>query len=312
MRARSLLCLALLALVLSYCSQAAAPSTLVRRGATDTVAPSPSPSPVPAPLVFDSSRALEHTRFLSVDIGPRVAGTEGEERAAQYIEQTMKSAHLEVSCQQFTRADRKPSANIIGRIPGADYTKGYFLIGGHYDTFGESPGGNDNGSGTAVVMTLGELFGNSAQEFSQRRVPIEFVGFTGEEVDPETRAHHEGSLAYVAALANPALVQGMLSIDMVGAGADLKIVGWRERETPLPGELARIAQEIGIPHQVLTKGNFSDHTSFLRKGISAALLWSGDHPTLHKATDKFEVVQTESVERTGRLTLEWLRRRNGI
>jgi hypothetical protein len=311
-RKRNLLLLALLAIVPSSCSPAAAPSTEVPRGSTDTVTTSPSPSPVPPPLVFDASRAMEHARHLSVDIGPRVAGTEGEERAAQYIEQTLKSAHLEVSRQQFTRADRKPAANIIGRIPGADYSKGYFLIGGHYDTFGKSPGGNDNGSGTSVVMTISELFGNSAEEFSQRRVPIEFVGFTGEEVDPETRAHHEGSLAYVAALADPALVQGMLSIDMVGAGADLKIVGWRERDTPLPGELAAIAQEIGIPHQVLRKGNLSDHTSFLRKGIPAVLLWSGDHPTLHKSTDKFEVVQTESVERTGRLTLEWLRRRNGL
>lgn len=312
MRTRYLLLLAPLALALAYCSPATAPSTDVQRGSTESVIPSPSPSPVPAPLVFDASRAMEHTRFLSVDIGPRVAGTEGEERAAQYIEQNMKSAHLEVSRQQFTRADRRPAANIIGRIPGSDYSRGYFVIGGHYDTFGESPGGNDNGSGTAVVMTIGEHFGNSAKEFAQRRVPIEFVGFTGEEVDPETRAHHEGSLAYVAALADPASVQGMLSIDMVGAGADLKIVGWRDRDTPLPGELASIAQELGIPHQVLTRGNTSDHTSFLRKGIAAAVLWSGEHPTLHKATDKFEVVQTESVERTGRLTLEWLRRRNGL
>jgi Zn-dependent M28 family amino/carboxypeptidase len=255
---------------------------------------------------------MEHTRVLSVDIGRRVAGTEGEKRAAAYIEQMMRAAHLEVSRQEFTRADGEAAANIVGRIPGADYATGYFVIGGHYDTFGESPGGNDNGSGTAVVITLGELFGNIAKDFLGKRVPIEFVGFTGEELDAESKGHLEGSTAYARVLPDPPAVHAMLSIDMVGAGADLKIVGWREKNTPLPSELAGVAKEMGIPHEVITKGNISDHTPFLRRGIPALLLWSGDHDTIHKATDTFEVVQLESVDRAGRLTLEWLRRRNGL
>lgn len=255
---------------------------------------------------------MDHARVLSVEIGKRVAGTQGEEKAAQYIELTMKAAQLDVSRQRFTRADDGMSANIVGRISGADYSKGYLLVGGHFDTLGESPGGNDNGSGTAVVLTLAEHFGESAGGFSQRRVPIEFVAFAAEEVDPDSKKHHEGSLAYAESLSNPATNLAMLSIDMVGNGPDLKIVGWRGHQSPLTDELAAIATEIGIPHQVIVKGDISDHTSFLRKGVPASMLWSGDHPSLHKASDTFDVVQVESVERTGRLTLEWLRRRNGL
>ena len=302
----------LIVIALLSCSAPVAPSDVAPGLVTPSPAVSPSPSPVPPPLEFNVSAAMQHTRHLSVDIGKRPAGSPGEEVAAAYIEEFFRTARLEVMRQAFQRADGGTSYNIIGRIAVADYSAGYLLIGGHYDTFGESPGGNDNGSGTAVVMALAELFGMQGAEFDSRKVAIEFVAFAAEEVNPSSGKHHEGSLAYAAGLSDPPLVQAMLSIDMVGNGPDVKLVGWRERRSPIPQELAVMAAEIGVPHEVLVRGDISDHTSFLRKGVPSALLWSGNHATLHKASDTFEVVQAESVERTGRLTLEWLRRRTGL
>lgn len=304
--------LLILVLLLSCSAPGGAPSQVTPGPVTLSPAVSPSPSPVPPPLEFNAARAMEHTRHLSVDIGKRLAGSPGEEVAAAYIEEVFRAAKLDVTRQAFQRADGGTSHNIIGRIAGADYSAGYLLIGGHYDTFGESPGGNDNGSGTAVVMALAELFGTQGAEFDSRKVAIEFVAFAAEEVNPSSGKHHEGSLAYAAGMSDPPLVQAMLSIDMVGNGPDLKLVGWREGASPIPQELAVIAAEIGVPHEVLVRGDISDHTSFLRKGVPSAFLWSGNHPTIHKASDTFEVVQVESVDRTGRLTLEWLRRRTGL
>ena len=302
----------LILVVLLSCSAPAGPPDVAPALVTPSPAASPSPSPVPPPLEFNAATAMEHIRHLSVDIGKRPAGSPGEEAAAAYIEEVFRAAKLEVTRQAFQRADGGTSYNLIGRIAGADYSAGYLLIGGHYDTFGESPGGNDNGSGTAVVMALAELFGMQGAEFDSRKVAIEFVGFAAEEVNPSSGKHHEGSLAYAAGMSDPPLVQAMLSIDMVGNGPDLKLVGWRERASPIPQEMAVIAAEIGVTHEVLVRGDISDHTSFLRKGVASAVLWSGNHPTIHKASDTFEVVEIESVERTGRLTLEWLRRRTGL
>ncbi len=66
-----------------------------------TPAPSPSPATT-APLAFDSARALEHIRVLSVDIGIRAAGTDGERRAAEYIRGQLSSYGYRSLSQGFT------------------------------------------------------------------------------------------------------------------------------------------------------------------------------------------------------------------
>ncbi|MEO7803567.1 MAG: M28 family peptidase, partial [Actinomycetota bacterium] len=138
--------------------------------------PSPTPSP-PSPLVASVERALQHDRVLSVDIGPRVSGTPGEKAAADYLNKALTEAGLEVRRQRFTRTDGGESENIIGRIPGVDYSTGYFVIGGHYDTVVGSPGGNDNGSGTALTVAIAEVV-------SKRSLPVEFIAFASEERHP--------------------------------------------------------------------------------------------------------------------------------
>ncbi|MDR6226012.1 M28 family peptidase [Desmospora profundinema] len=55
---------------------------------------------------FDSARALEHIRHLSVDLGPRVTGTEQEEEASRYMERLFKRYGYKVSTQKFSIPDR--------------------------------------------------------------------------------------------------------------------------------------------------------------------------------------------------------------
>ena len=48
--------------------------------------------------------------------------------------------------------------NIVGLIPGKHYNTSndrIVLIGAHWDTFGLSPGLNDNGSGVASLLEVG-------------------------------------------------------------------------------------------------------------------------------------------------------------
>lgn len=51
---------------------------------------------------FDASRAFEHTRKLSVDLGKRVAGTQGSVTAADYIAGEFEKSGLQVTRQAFT------------------------------------------------------------------------------------------------------------------------------------------------------------------------------------------------------------------
>ncbi len=86
------------ALFVAACSpQVAPPVTVPQRAATPALV---QPTAVAASF-FDSSRAFEHNRKLSVDIGKRVAGTQGSQNAADYIAREFENYGLEVSRQPF-------------------------------------------------------------------------------------------------------------------------------------------------------------------------------------------------------------------
>jgi len=101
----SLLALALIA-PMSACSGGAAPYPAATSAGPIAPATTPSPAPAsatPAPApAFDPARALEHIRALSVGIGIRAAGTEGERRAAEYIRAQLASYGYQVFSQGFT------------------------------------------------------------------------------------------------------------------------------------------------------------------------------------------------------------------
>ena len=71
---------------------------------TVTVTPSatPEPSPTPQPTaVFSAERAMAHVMALASEIGPRVAGEEGADLAADYIAEQFEAYGYEVHRQIF-------------------------------------------------------------------------------------------------------------------------------------------------------------------------------------------------------------------
>lgn len=268
---------------------------------TSIASASPSPTPSP-PAAFSTEQAMVHIRELAVGIGPRPAGSAGEAKAVEYLESTLRDLGYETSLMQFERYDGGVSSNVIARFKGVDYANGYVIVGGHYDTVLNAPGANDNASGVGVVMALAQAFGG-------RNLPVEFVGFGAEEYPPSRAEHHAGSRAYAAGLVDPTVVRAMVSVDMVGAGPSVLIVKTRAHADLLQKEIDGIAHSRGVAHEMRIEGDFSDHVEFAKRKIPAAWLWSGSHPTLHRPSDKIEVVQPGSVERAGVLLFEWLRRR---
>ncbi|RST61609.1 M28 family peptidase [Siminovitchia terrae] len=55
---------------------------------------------------FSSEKAMKHLQHLSVDIGPRVTGTDEERQAVQYIQNEFKKLGYDVSTQEFSIPDR--------------------------------------------------------------------------------------------------------------------------------------------------------------------------------------------------------------
>jgi hypothetical protein len=123
-----------------------------------------------------------------VGFGPRLTGTYGCEKTAQYIYDQFNSMGLQAKKQNWTvlhtghnLRNLKPrilqSQNIEGILPGNDPTsKKIIIFNAHYDTTKLSPGADDDGSGTAAVLAAAHVL----SQFTFNHT-IRFVTFSGEE-----------------------------------------------------------------------------------------------------------------------------------
>ncbi|MCA1839431.1 MAG: M28 family metallopeptidase [Actinomycetota bacterium] len=254
--------------------------------------------------MFSTAAALERDKFLSVTIGPRPAGSEGETKAADYIESEFRSFGFTVERQPAKRLDGGTSFNIIATDPSADANAAYILLGGHYDTVPPSPGGNDNGTGIAVLLTV-------AEQIAGRHLPIRFVAFAGEEIQRTTREHHIGSRALAASLKDPKAVKAMLSVDQVGFG-QMDFITYRQTSLDLLDGLQKVCDSLAVPYTHHAKGNISDHVPFAQIGIPSILFSTTDIPQRHTPQDTFDRVDPAAVDRAGRVLAEWIRRETAI
>ncbi|MDH7516948.1 MAG: M28 family peptidase [Candidatus Thermoplasmatota archaeon] len=118
-----------------------------------------------------------------VNIGPRVTGTYGCEKAAEYIYQQFKNAGLKTRYQYWQSLNNRiplrflKDKNVEATHYGTDQnSKEVIVFNAHYDSVKVSPGANDDGSGVAAVLTAAYIL--SKFEFNRT---IKFVTFSGEE-----------------------------------------------------------------------------------------------------------------------------------
>jgi len=154
-------------------------------------------------------------RFLSERIGPRsYQDLERLERAAEYIEDKIRSYGCEVKKQTFNYTGNNYH-NIIGEVRGRWRPGEILVIGAHYDTVSGTPGADDNASGVAGLLELIRL-----TVIKPSTKTIRFVAFTLEE-PPVFRTRHMGSYIYAKSLKKEKVkVEGMISLEMIGYYCD--------------------------------------------------------------------------------------------
>jgi hypothetical protein len=271
-------------------------------------APTITPSPEAAAGAFGVDAAMEHVRALAVEIGYRAAGTEGDELAAAYIARELQALGWRAERRPFPLPQGGESWNVVGTPPGFDESRPYLLVGGHYDSL-NGPGANDNATGIAAVLEIAR-----AVEASPATVPVMVVAFGAEERQPTPeRPHHIGSRHYVEAMSSQARrnLVAMVNLDMVGNG-DTIFCG-RMSVGPREGTERCVAtgERLGIAVRERVTPDWSDNGSFLRAGMNAAWLWTGELPCCyHNPRDTIEVVRPDDLERAGRLALAIVRSYN--
>lgn len=274
-----------------------------------TLPPSVAPPAHPTPdlSVFDVGRAMQHVRALAVDIGFRPSGSQGDERAAAYIAARFEELGLRTERRPFALPQGGQSWNVVGAPPGFDESEPYLLIGGHFDSK-NGPGANDNATGIGVIIEIARAIGARPAA-----LPVLIVAFGAEERQPTSdspQPHHVGSRHFVGQMTPAARenLVAMVNVDMVGHG-DTILCG-RMSEGPREGTERCIAsgRALGIAVREKVTPDWSDNGSFLRAGMNAAWLWTGELPCCyHNPRDTIDVVRRPDVERSGRLALAILR-----
>ena len=238
-------------------------------------------------------------RFLAgPELKGREAGSEGEKKAADYIEAQLRKAGIEVQVQEFDAHAGVRVRNVLGVVRGKSDEA--VVLGAHYDHLGEingkiHPGADDNASGTAVLLRVAERL---AKTPPKRTIVI--AAFSGEEFGAF------GSRYYV----NHPLVPlektiAMVNMDMVGRLGEKLIVFGADTGDKFRDYLADSA----IP-LVLNKdpGGQSDHTSFQMKSIPAVHVFTGSHADYHKPGDTADKVNYEGMGKVATLVEALVRR----
>jgi Zn-dependent M28 family amino/carboxypeptidase len=236
---------------------------------------------------FTGAEAYRITKFLSEGIGPRVAGTDGEQAAAQFISDTFRGMGYHTMPQPFHTPSGGESSNVIAcrmeSLPDR-----YIVVGAHYDSVPGTGGSNDNASGVGVLIeTAMCLTGIDLP------VPVFYIAFGSEE------GSHAGSKQFVAALSDPSVVAGMVNLDSVGVDDGLEIGTYGDADPWLAKHCQDTAEWLGLKLSDTHFGGKSDYASFADAGIPVACFARTDQTTAHTPDDNMSHITQSGMAEIG-------------
>lgn len=203
------------------------------------------------------------------------------------------------------------TANVIGVVEGTDpnFSDEYIVVGAHYDHLGWGGegslapdtvaihnGADDNASGTAGLLELGEWFSQNPQKRS-----IIFAAFGAEEL---------GLLGSADFVAHPPVllqkVHAMVNMDMIGRMEDSTVVvGGAGTSSIWKDLVGQLAPRFHIDPKFDEPGyGSSDHQTFYLKNIPVLFFFTGQHEDYSRPSDDWQKINVEGEERIVRLVRE--------
>lgn len=226
----------------------------------------------PQPLPHGSDRSVPHLVVGRLD-------------GLQLREWATTGKEVTVTLRGDSAAESEPAVadNLVVDIPGTGTgtgTDGTVLVCAHYDTFYNTVGAYDNGSGTVALLELAERWAAAPPERSVR-----LVWFTAEEWHLGGSRHHVDS----ASDAELAAIDHVVNVDGLGRGSYLETFASPEEfGITVDRTVTAYAAETG---RVLeTTNRFppttgTDDASFHRAGVPSVFLTFNDLHRLHQPDD---------------------------
>ncbi|MEM6271869.1 MAG: M28 family peptidase [Bacteroidota bacterium] len=202
--------------------------------------------------------------------------------------------------------------NVIGMIEGSVHKDSVVIVCGHYDHLGTQDeaifyGGNDNASGTAMLLNFAEHF---SRPENRPRYSMAFVGYGGEEAGLLGSRHYVEQDPLIP-LANTVFV---LNIDLMANGDEgITVVAGPDFPEPFQ-QLQDINTEMEAVPRVKGRGNApnSDHYFFVKNGVPAFFIYTlGGPPHYHDVNDTYENMQFSRFYEVQTLLTRFLNQRMG-
>lgn len=270
-------------------------------------------------LNYSPSLLKNHISYLSSDeLEGRLTGSKGEDLAANYISEQLKTYNLSPVKSDFiipftynlkTNSQDTSSSNWI-QISGKNVVayldnrrEKTIVIGAHYDHLGRNEHGNstakdavglihngadDNASGVASLMEIARVLSiNNTIEGCN----FIFAFFSGEEDGLM------GSKAVAKELTDKYSIVSMINLDMVGRLDSLRNLHVGGIGTsPVFMEVLNKSNRYDFNLKTDSSGvGPSDHTSFYKKNIPVLFFFTGTHEDYHKPTDDLEKINFDGV-----------------
>lgn len=208
--------------------------------------------------------------------------------------------------------------NVIGIIEGTDKKEEAIIITAHYDHLGRQGddiyyGADDDGSGTAAILEIGQAFMFAAEKGERPRRTIIIMPVSGEEKGLLGSKHY--TLHPTVPLTN---IVADLNIDMIGRrdekykddpnyvyvigsemlSPDLKLVSEKANNETEKINLDYSYDDPEDPNRFYYR---SDHYNFARNNIPVIFYFSGVHADYHKPTDTYDKIEFPKMEKITRL-----------
>ncbi len=248
---------------------------------TSTTTTTASPFPLDT-RPADTLTRLENDLAVLIATGVRTAGSPEEIGTGDWLaDQILAITGTAAFVEDVPLPDGLTSVNVWS-TPTGNGTP--VLLGAHIDSVPGSPGLDDNGSGTVVLLEMLRRLVDEPVD----GVAVQVVFFGAEEVLAAggPNDHHFGSRLAAERLASEGtLPEWMLSVDMIGVGNDLVGVAYEGTDPAAAQLLAAAGSNVGTTVITLDRGDISDHEAFARAGSIAAMMWRPDNPAWHTPSD---------------------------
>jgi hypothetical protein len=161
--------------------------------------------------VKEATREINITRLYTYqkslyDFGSKYMTMPGNRKAIEYISETLRSFGYEPELQWFSPSEGVETANVIARLEGTTHPEVVYILSSHFDSVLDSPGADDNSSGTAVLLEAARVLAQNPQPAT-----IIFASLTAEE------SGLLGAREFVRVAGEEGLrVYGVINNDMMG------------------------------------------------------------------------------------------------